>query len=681
MGLIRRRATSDGDESLGKSDKSDTSMTDDNTTQLQEQAQEVMKDNLELMKEVVLHLREDDQFASTIYADCPRLQHLLEKHPDLRPIFEDPKLVRINFEQVYKDAGGVLPEDEKKPSRLRKCISTVVNHPLFKVLKLILFIKKIFSCITGGGIGLLKNCFRGALGGWCMEDVADAIADEAGDAADGLDNNHNAANKAALNQAADHMEDPEVQERMHEILNERDPDALQDAIDRDPELRALRDSNPLCAELMQDPDTMRILTEPDNLRALGDCPDLIEQDFANPDWTPDDIETGSGELRGIDTIEEGDFEDGDVDEEDIEVDLESQNGDQQGSGNQLELENADEEGGMEQPELEKQQSVDQQRGSYNVDADEGGGGGGGGIEDFEMGDAEEPDAAAFDDFEMGDAEDPEGRGGAAQGGGGKGGNKSKQQTNQKQNRGGGFMSSLAAGMTDFIAAEMVGVSVSEIMGGSELDAIDDVDQAAEAVETAGTSAEDAATGLAAAAEAAEGLMEEDFVDNLDNLEDGMDEFEDAYDNAQESEQQDRSAAANAAATGAAVGAVEGGILVAGVDDTKKKEGQVERDVEASIQEIDTEVAEDGDEPKRKGRFKWVGNMAAALSTAAKEQVASALLGDDFGEMVVEKMEEDDEDKDEEKADGAESGDDSQDAVANDRTKSESKKSGFLRRGK
>merc|ERR1712238_448908 len=72
------------------------------------------------------------------------------------------------------------------------------------------------------------------------------------------------ANAEALNQAADYMEDPEVQEQMQRLLD--DPDNLADAIENDTELRDLRDSNPLCAELMQDPETMKILVDPDNLR-------------------------------------------------------------------------------------------------------------------------------------------------------------------------------------------------------------------------------------------------------------------------------------------------------------------------------------------------------------------------------------------------------------------------------
>ena len=103
--------------------------------ELQEQVQEVMKDNLTLMREVVMKIREDPEFASNIYVNCPRLQHLLDQYPDLRPIFEDPKLIRINFEQVYRDAGGVLPEDlEKKKTWL----VWIVSSPFFMVLRVLL---------------------------------------------------------------------------------------------------------------------------------------------------------------------------------------------------------------------------------------------------------------------------------------------------------------------------------------------------------------------------------------------------------------------------------------------------------------------------------------------------------------------------------------------------------------
>ena len=44
------------------------------------------------------------------------------------------------------------------------------------------------------------------------------------------------------------MEDPNVQEQMQRLLE--DPDNLADAIENDSELRTLRDSNPLCAELV-----------------------------------------------------------------------------------------------------------------------------------------------------------------------------------------------------------------------------------------------------------------------------------------------------------------------------------------------------------------------------------------------------------------------------------------------
>lgn len=55
---------------------------------------------LDVMLEIIMMIREDDNFARSIYSNCPRLQYLLDRNPDLRPLFEDPKFVGLNFEQV-----------------------------------------------------------------------------------------------------------------------------------------------------------------------------------------------------------------------------------------------------------------------------------------------------------------------------------------------------------------------------------------------------------------------------------------------------------------------------------------------------------------------------------------------------------------------------------------------------
>ena len=124
----------------------------------QEKAQQVMKDHLEIMKDVVMKIRHQEGYAKAMYANCPRLQHLLDKNPDLRPVFEDPRLVRINFETVYKEAGGILPEDEEEEERKRNnpsLIMRIANHPIFKILKVLIFVKKFIGCIAGGGIALV----------------------------------------------------------------------------------------------------------------------------------------------------------------------------------------------------------------------------------------------------------------------------------------------------------------------------------------------------------------------------------------------------------------------------------------------------------------------------------------------------------------------------------------------
>lgn len=158
---------------------------------------DVLTDHLDILLAIIMKIREDPDFATTIYQDCPRLQHLLVQHPDLRPVFEDPKLVRLNFEEVYRKAGGVLPED--RPNKFRRILVAIVTHPLFKVLKFLLFIKKIVSCAVGGGFGFLTSLFMADHAANAAASNPDPDAADAEDAA-------NAENRDALNSAAEYME-------------------------------------------------------------------------------------------------------------------------------------------------------------------------------------------------------------------------------------------------------------------------------------------------------------------------------------------------------------------------------------------------------------------------------------------------------------------------------------------
>ena len=77
---------------------------------------------------------------------------------------------------------------------------------------------------------------------------------------------------------------------------------------------------------MQDPETMRILVDPDNLRALGEAPQMIELDFADPNgFIPEDdfidIEMGGddADYAALDVVYDGDGGgDFDADAEDAE---------------------------------------------------------------------------------------------------------------------------------------------------------------------------------------------------------------------------------------------------------------------------------------------------------------------------------------------------------------------------
>ena len=376
------------------------------------------KDTLAIMYTIIMQIRNDPEYASSIYANCPRLQHLLEQRPDLRPIFEDPRFVRINFEDVFRKEGGVLPEDEPKktrkpPSRLTRCVVCVVQHPLFKVLRVLLLIKKLIGCIFGGGFALVSGIVTGCF----CESAADLAADSDVDG-DRMDADADAeareqeiherhqANREALNKAADHLEDPEVQAQMEELM-QMEPDQFAEAIEKDDDLRALRDSSPVCAELMSDPETMRIVCDPDNLRALGEAPELVEMDFADPDWTPPegDLETGGNPV-------EADVDTGANQEDTIEFELEN----------------------------------------TNVDD-------GADIEEGNTYEIEQPDCDAAEEFELGQTH----QGSSTRN------TKDNNNENQNQNQEGfrTIFAQVGAGISDIVASELVGFSFREVTGGGD----------------------------------------------------------------------------------------------------------------------------------------------------------------------------------------------------------------------
>lgn len=492
-----------------------TSATNDAPTD--ELKHDVLTDHLDILLSIIMKIREDPDFASTIYQDCPRLQYLLTQHPDLRPVFEDAKLVRLNFEEVYRKAGGVLPED--RPKRFRRILVAIVTHPLFKVLKFLLFIKKIVSCALGGGFGFLTSMF--------FADLNAPTSTPDHDEPD-ADNGVNAENREALNHAAEYMEDPAVQEKMNALL-ESNPDNLDEAIENDPELRALRDANPLCAELMQDPETMRILIDPDNLRALAECPDLVEADFADPDWAPpdptpttfDDAAAPSPEPATV--IESVDLDhDGEVDDH---------------------------------------------------------------FEDAAM--EEEDDQFMLEDLEPEDGDDNP-RGSSV---------RRTQRSSYSQDR------SFFGTLRDFVAGELVGSA----SGGFDTSGLED--QAVNA-------AQDNMNHMDSISQLADS-------EAVGNLEDAVDKMEETVEEASERGQP------SAAATGAAVaaGAVAGGAFGAALS----REGEEEQEEE--------EAAPTSRMAAMGGAGSFLRSSVLSIGAAAKEQFASALLGDDMGELVIEKMDE------------------------------------------
>jgi hypothetical protein len=677
-----------------------------------DKAQAVMKDHLSIMKDVVMKIRHEDGYAKGMYANCPRLQHLLDRNPDLRPVFEDPRLVRINFETVYKEAGGILPEDEEAEAEKRKnpsLIMRIATHPIFRFLKVLIFIKKIIGCIAGGGIAIVTS-FWACCTDCCTDCCCEDAIEEVGEVED-LDDDDNEygledtaqmdENQKALNTAADYMEDPEVQEQMQRLLD--DPENLEDAIENDAELRALRDSNPLCAELMTDPETMRILVDPDNLRALGDAPQVIELDFSDPngfdpaddfvdpeaglldeygDGTETDYLDGSGSMDDMEGLE---AYDADYDENDIKFVMDDDpqdlmdfddDGDasiaSDGFDDEL-MENTEhqvEEADAWGEELELEAAPP----DLEVDVEAGADVEVGAEVEVEAGDAG-ADAAAEggqqastweDDVEF-EQQDVEAGGDQSNANAGKKGGQNKpQQKQQKSNetsKGGmsGIVASLGVAATDVIASQIVG----EVFGTGMGDFL------------GGGGVGPDLGGVEAVADQADAVMNDDVAGIAEDAVDDVDEDKDDQKTAEREERRHSrvsinedgrknyigvmgmsgaAAAATAAAGAHGLNAIDEDEFDDGLESCNSSEGEDEDDKFSD--EGSSDNLEDDKKPEskmQKGGKKIFGalkNIASATVSTAKETVAGALLGDDLAELLVEKQEEMGESDSEEEGDDA-----------------------------
>ena len=472
--------------------------------------------------------------------------------------------------------------------------------------------------------------------------------------------------------------DPDIQAKMQDIL-ESDPDKLAEAIEADPELRALRDSNPLCAELMKEPETMKILTEPDNLRAFADAPELIEQDFANPDWSPPDVEEGQyNDGYRLGDVEADDEGNGLLD--DYEVGENAQE-DQGGMFDDYEVgENAQEDQGGMFDDYEVGENAQDDQGGILDDYEAGEIGGeeeGGFLDGYEEGELED-DAGFLDEVEAGedieagptdldnydedgfenelkaDESSPRDETGNNNDAGetaeveqevadrkktSSKGRQSKKQRDEDDdddegNSGGGatrgFLGALGAGLVDYVAAETIGVSASAIFGG------DEEDELAEALNDVEGGLEEQADRVETMADQAAAVAEVATGDEIaGNLEDTLDTVEGAHDMAEPAaesstqRQEPKASGSNSQGSSKPQSSIPTGTAAAGAG------------AGAGIMAVGS-------------RF------LSSLNTAAKEYVASAVLGDDMGEALVERLEEGgDEDGEEEDGEfeaGSEDGD-------------------------
>ena len=76
-------------------------------------AEQVLSDNPDAMHDLMQKIRSDPNYITSLYKDCPGMRRVLDEHPDLKKIFENPDIMRRSFEAVYiKNGGEPEPVDE-----------------------------------------------------------------------------------------------------------------------------------------------------------------------------------------------------------------------------------------------------------------------------------------------------------------------------------------------------------------------------------------------------------------------------------------------------------------------------------------------------------------------------------------------------------------------------------------
>jgi len=175
---------------------------------------------------------------------------------------------------------------------------------------------------------------------------------------------------------------------------------------------------------------------------------------------------------------------------------------------------------------------------------------------------------------------------------------------------------------------------------------DALDEAAEQADGVGNEV------LENAVNASEMVGDTDFADTL---EEGMDGGEGAMG------EHETTRGARGAMAGGATGAAIGGGVGAHMDGQSKKK-------KAAAAAAAAAAAEEEEEGEKKGG--WFGNMGSAVFSAAKEQMAATLLGDDLAEMLVEKMEgkSESEESDDDKSDDSDIEKDPEEAEEGEKSK-------------
>merc|ERR1719343_824273 len=208
--------------------------------------QQQLRNNPQMMSDMlniplVQGLLDNPAFLSSMMESNPQMRAVMESNPELRHALSDPEFMRRSMEMM-RDPSAM----QNMMRNQDLAMSQLENMP--------------------GGFSALRRMYEDI-----QEPMMDAMAGSAAPSSDSTTSTNRSSFAGGMNppnmeQTMQMLENPLFQNMMNSLLS--DPATLQQMTENNPMLQQMRTQNPAAAAMFSNPDTMREMLNPNNLRAM-----------------------------------------------------------------------------------------------------------------------------------------------------------------------------------------------------------------------------------------------------------------------------------------------------------------------------------------------------------------------------------------------------------------------------